>query len=188
MGKKQMKTNIPGATQQHLRMNFLYQAANLMTTLSDPIPLQTNQPPPLDTTTKSVHRRRIQWQGNQGLHPLGRYYNTTMKKIGKRMVLRLDPHIKRSICKRCNNTLIPAMTSSVRIQSRAQAIMTTCNTCGQQKRLGASADYQLFNDRRDVHYNRSASDNDDDDDDDNGKIAENQVTVNTTNHKGKGRT
>lgn len=38
--------------------------------------------------------------------------------------------------------------------------MTRCNICGEGKRWVARPDHQLFNDRPEVHYNRSPSDDD----------------------------
>ncbi|KAI8343747.1 RNAse P Rpr2/Rpp21/SNM1 subunit domain-containing protein [Chlamydoabsidia padenii] len=161
MGKQ--KSKLPAKTQQHIRMNFLCQAANLMAALSKPIPPPTkissnHQPLP--------NRNQLIWQQDpQGYHALSRYYNTTMKKIGQRMVLRLDPQLKRSICKRCSTSLIPAMTSTIRIHSRPEtATVTSCNICGERKRWVARPDHQLFTDRPDIHYNRSTSDDEDFDD------------------------
>ncbi|ORZ20380.1 RNAse P Rpr2/Rpp21/SNM1 subunit domain-domain-containing protein [Absidia repens] len=162
------KSKLPGASQQHIRMNFLSQAASLMAMLSSPIPAQQRQlqqEPRPDRPRRSSYRRNLVFQDDHnGLHSLSRYYNTTLKKIGQRMVLRLDPHLKRTICRRCNTSLIPAMTSTIRIRSRPETVtVTTCNICGEEKRLVAQPQYQLFNDRSDVHFNRSASDDDGDD-------------------------
>lgn len=68
MGKKKGNN---GPSQEHLqiyqRMNFLYQASNLMTTLVQP-----------ESPTAK----------HGSLAPLGRYYNNTMKRISKRLLLR----------------------------------------------------------------------------------------------------
>lgn len=68
MGKKKGNN---GPNQEHLqiyqRMNFLYQASHLMTTLVPP-----------ETATAQ----------HGSLAPLGRYYNHTMKRISKRLLLR----------------------------------------------------------------------------------------------------
>ncbi|CDH55726.1 predicted protein [Lichtheimia corymbifera JMRC:FSU:9682] len=113
MGKKKGNN---GPSQEHLqiyqRMNFLYQASNLMTTLVQP-----------ESPTAK----------HGSLAPLGRYYNNTMKRISKRLLLRSDPSIKRTICKRCDTTLIPALTSTVRMKDHASIIH--CKTCGTEKKL-----------------------------------------------------
>ncbi|ORX45261.1 hypothetical protein DM01DRAFT_360705 [Hesseltinella vesiculosa] len=65
-------------------------------------------------SSKNAPKTDIKWQASQDLHPLARYYNTNMKKIGRRLVIRVDPHIKRSICKRCDTPLLPVATSTTR--------------------------------------------------------------------------
>ncbi|SAL99313.1 hypothetical protein [Absidia glauca] len=159
------KSKLPGKSQQHIRMNFLCQAASLMATLSNPMPPQATTLSNTTSTTKDRSKRRpyrsgLVWQeDSHGYHALSRYYNTTMKKIGQRMVLRLDPQLKRTICKRCSTSLIPAMTSTVRIQARPETTtVTKCNICGDEKRWVARPGHELFSDRPEVHYNRSTSD------------------------------
>lgn len=93
MGKQ--KSKLPGATQQHIRMNFLAQAAGMMAMLSNPIPAQQQQQQHSQHLQQDRRHRRSYRKGlvfqedHDGLHSLSRYYNTTMKKIGQRMVLRL---------------------------------------------------------------------------------------------------
>ncbi|PKC60239.1 Rpr2-domain-containing protein [Rhizophagus irregularis] len=88
MGKKKEKNSEPRLIQHreiYQRMNFLYQAATLMTTITS----------------------------------LGRFYINTMKTIGTKQVLRIDPSIKRTICKRCETILLPGVTSKVRIKCKS---------------------------------------------------------------------
>ncbi|KAI9313114.1 RNAse P Rpr2/Rpp21/SNM1 subunit domain-containing protein [Dichotomocladium elegans] len=122
MGKK--KGAAAGPSQEHLqiyqRMNYLYQAATLMSTIG---------------------HQQTQTKSDVSTVPLGRYYNNTMKKIGKRLLLRADPTIKRTICKRCDTTLIPTLTATVRAHERASMIQ--CKTCGTQKKL-ATGKQMLF--------------------------------------------
>ncbi|KAI8150224.1 RNAse P Rpr2/Rpp21/SNM1 subunit domain-containing protein [Fennellomyces sp. T-0311] len=129
MGKK--KSGNQGSARQFLqtyqRMNFLHQAAILMS---------STQIPSRDESTE-----------NETLAALGRYYNNNMKRIGKKLVLRSDPHVKRSICKRCDTALIPVLTANVRIRAGQTATVTTCKTCGTQKRLLANPQHELFNDK-----------------------------------------
>ncbi|KAI9497094.1 RNAse P Rpr2/Rpp21/SNM1 subunit domain-containing protein [Zychaea mexicana] len=136
MGKK--KAANQGPTQQHLqayqRMNFLHQASILMSTTFTTLP---------NKNSKSTEKQHQQ----QSLAPLGRYYNNNMKKIGRKLVLRSDPSVKRAICKRCDTALIPALTASVRTRGTPTAVVTTCKTCGTQKRLVANPKHQLFNDK-----------------------------------------
>ncbi|KAL1936507.1 hypothetical protein VTP01DRAFT_641 [Rhizomucor pusillus] len=143
MGKK--KNAKDGPSQQHLqayqRMNFLHQAAVLMTTI-----VEHNS----NDSQRQPSRSKHVWQGDPkgSLAPLGRYYNNTMKKISRKLVSRVDPSIKRSVCKRCDTTLIPGRTASVRITSRPQtATVTQCNICGCTKHLLAGKKHELFNEK-----------------------------------------
>ncbi|XP_030060019.1 ribonuclease P protein subunit p21 isoform X2 [Microcaecilia unicolor] len=45
---------------------------------------------------------------------LARFYCHTQKTISKRLVLRQDPSVKRTICKRCYSLLLPGITATVR--------------------------------------------------------------------------
>ncbi|KAG2219139.1 hypothetical protein INT45_000511 [Circinella minor] len=136
MAKK--KATNQGPTQQHLqayqRMNFLHQASILMSTTI--VPTIDNN---MNNNKKSSELK--------SLAPLGRYYNNNMKKIGRKLVLRSDPSVKRTICKRCDTALIPALTATVRIKGTPTATVTTCKICGTQKRLVANPKYQLFNEK-----------------------------------------
>ncbi|KAI8613151.1 RNAse P Rpr2/Rpp21/SNM1 subunit domain-containing protein, partial [Chytriomyces sp. MP71] len=49
------------------------------------------------------------------LASLSRFYARNMKQVGARMVLRLDPSVKRAVCKRCDSILIPGLSASVEV-------------------------------------------------------------------------
>eukprot|EP01114_Cavostelium_apophysatum_P009358 TRINITY_DN22477_c0_g1_i1.p1 TRINITY_DN22477_c0_g1~~TRINITY_DN22477_c0_g1_i1.p1 ORF type:complete len:141 (-),score=21.17 TRINITY_DN22477_c0_g1_i1:74-496(-) len=66
---------------------------------------------------------------------LSRFFNHTLKKIASRQVLRIDPSMKRGICKGCNILLVPGTTSNVRIRAkRGSHHVVTCKECGRFKR------------------------------------------------------
>ena len=103
MGKKKQKNSEPRLIQHreiYQRMNFLYQAATLMTTIT------TDTQPQTPSNSKN-------------LASLGRFYVNTMKTIGTKQVLRIDPSIKRTICKRCDTILLPGVTSRIRIKCKS---------------------------------------------------------------------
>eukprot|EP00124_Ichthyophonus_hoferi_P004967 Ihof_evm3s627 gene=Ihof_evmTU3s627 len=80
--------------------------------------------------------------------PLARHYCITLKNIAKRLVLRIDPTVKRTICKRCNCLLAPGVTSTVRVQSKPRThLVITCNECGFLRRYNTSDSHQLWTDR-----------------------------------------
>ena len=67
--------------------------------------------------------------------PLARFYIYTMKGISKRLVIKLDPSIKRTICKHCDSLLVAGITMRVRVSSRREPhIVETCLYCNNQKR------------------------------------------------------
>ena len=72
---------------------------------------------------------------------LARFYIYTMMGISKRLVIRLDPSIKRTICKHCHSLLIPGITMKVRISpNREPHVVNTCLYCGKVKRYLARSD------------------------------------------------
>ena len=138
MGKKKEKNSGPRLIQHreiYQRMNFLYQAATLMTTITANIPqspqtTSKSQSPPLHSVSEQ-EQTLLQQQQEQfkltrnhtktnttNLVPLGRFYVNTMKTIGTKQVLRIDPSIKRTICKRCETILLPGVTSRIRIKCK----------------------------------------------------------------------
>ena len=73
--------------------------------------------------------------------PLARFYIYTLVNISKRLVIRLDPSIKRTICKHCYSLLIPGITMKVRISpNREPHVVNTCLYCGKVKRYLARSD------------------------------------------------
>uniref|UniRef100_A0A8C6TJ24 Uncharacterized protein n=1 Tax=Neogobius melanostomus TaxID=47308 RepID=A0A8C6TJ24_9GOBI len=99
----------------YLRLNFLYQAAHCV--------LAQNP----DNTE------------------LARFYCFTQKTIARRLVLRQDPSVKRTLCKKCYSLLIPGVTATTRQKTRFT--VTTCLSCGEKKTFLNNPDYVLWSDR-----------------------------------------
>jgi ribonuclease P protein subunit RPR2 len=55
-------------------------------------------------------------------------YIALMKKIGMRYNIRLQPHVKARICKKCGIYLVPGYNCRTRII--AKAVITECAACG----------------------------------------------------------
>jgi len=111
MGKKKAKDDkselVVKNKDAFIRMNFLYQAATM---LAGP-----------DKTEE---------------HKLSMFYAANMKRIGKRLVLRISPAVKRTICKYCSSPLIPAVSARVRLSaSHDRRLVVTCKYCNRLKRL-----------------------------------------------------
>ncbi|GBB88790.1 hypothetical protein RclHR1_01540013 [Rhizophagus clarus] len=158
-------------------MNFLYQAATLMTTIAanmtQPSPIlpststvsttsttstseQPSQSNPFSNQEQELQQRQSKIIKNdttnlgntKNLASLGRFYINTMKTIGTKQVLRIDPSIKRTICKRCETILLPGVTSKVRIKSRPEPhLHVTCTECNTSKNYSARKGYQLFSEK-----------------------------------------
>ncbi|KAK9468340.1 RNAse P Rpr2/Rpp21/SNM1 subunit domain-containing protein [Lipomyces arxii] len=121
---------------QYLRISFLYQAAQLMANTSRTSAELTSAP----------------------TAPLSRFYASQMRSVARKNVIRLDPSIKRTVCKRCDSVLIPGSTCAVAIENEsrdkvahADVLTHTCMVCGGQKRypVGMDRNYEVFTERGD---------------------------------------
>ena len=78
---------------------------------------------------------------------LVQHYCLTLKNIARKNVLRLDPSMKRSICKKCCMLLIPGITASVRIRKRGKSwAAVTCLECQVVKRFVVNKEHELWTD------------------------------------------
>ncbi|XP_075708911.1 ribonuclease P protein subunit p21 isoform X1 [Rhinoderma darwinii] len=80
---------------------------------------------------------------------LARFYCHTEKTIGKRLVLRQDPSIKRTICKRCSSLLLSGVTCTVRLRKRRGQRLTLvrCLSCGHTKRFLNNPNHKLWSEQ-----------------------------------------
>ncbi|OBZ89299.1 Ribonuclease P protein subunit p21 [Choanephora cucurbitarum] len=143
MAKKDKKTGVnPKNAQIFERLSYLHQASMLMSTIE--YPTTTSDTPKEDTHVKH-------WQGDPPgrLHSTSRYFNHNMKQITARLVLRLDPSIKRTVCKRCETSLLPFITSKSRIHSKpVPSVVQTCTVCKAKRRYTSqNPDHVLFNEK-----------------------------------------
>ncbi|XP_062251072.1 ribonuclease P protein subunit p21 isoform X1 [Platichthys flesus] len=78
---------------------------------------------------------------------LARFYSFTQRTIARRLVLRQDPSVKRTICKKCFSLLIPGVTATTRQQRKKRKTrftVVTCLSCGQSKKFLNNPDYCLW--------------------------------------------
>ncbi|XP_069006719.1 ribonuclease P protein subunit p21 [Embiotoca jacksoni] len=104
----------------HQRLNYLYQAAHCVLS-QNPVNVE-----------------------------LARFYCFTQKTIAKRLVLRQDPSVKRTLCKKCCSLLIPGVTATTRQRrknGRTRFTVMRCLSCGQSKTFLNNPDYCLWADR-----------------------------------------
>jgi len=100
------------------RINYLYQAARTM----------------LEHNTKQPQ--------------VSCFYGHVLSNVAARGVLKLDPSIKRTICKACNAVLIPGLTSSVRIRGKRQKhLVITCIQCKTLKRFVCNSKHKLWSEQ-----------------------------------------
>lgn len=81
---------------------------------------------------------------------LARFYCFTQKTIARRLVLRQDPSVKRTLCKKCCSLLIPGVTATTRQRRKKRKTRFTvvrCLSCGQSKTLLNDPDYCLWAER-----------------------------------------
>ncbi|XP_038228296.1 ribonuclease P protein subunit p21 [Dermochelys coriacea] len=77
---------------------------------------------------------------------LARFYCHAQRSISRRLVLRQDPSVKRTICKSCSSLLVPGISSTVR-QRRHRGrrwSVIRCLCCGQTKRFPSNPGYKLW--------------------------------------------
>ncbi|KAF9432882.1 Ribonuclease P protein subunit p21 [Entomortierella beljakovae] len=90
------------------------------------------------STNKAHHRLTCPNKDNDQhqLSGTARFYASTLREVGRKNVIRVDPVIKRTICQRCEAILIPSISCEVRIQAVPQLhTELTCTACGAFRRL-----------------------------------------------------
>lgn len=78
---------------------------------------------------------------NQNL-PASTLYSQLMVNVSKKTVQRMEPEVKRTVCKRCNTFLQPGMTCKVRVKRKF--LNVTCLVCATQKRFKLDKNYELW--------------------------------------------
>lgn len=98
------------------RMNFLYQAADICRNLRK------------SESTK-----------------LAMYYSSLMTSIGRKAQARMDPQLKRILCKGCNTLLVPGDTVVVRVLRKPDpSVVWVCLFCGVLKIFRSRKDYIIW--------------------------------------------
>ncbi|XP_028824980.1 ribonuclease P protein subunit p21 [Denticeps clupeoides] len=81
---------------------------------------------------------------------LARFYTFTQNSVARRLVLRQDPSVKRTMCRRCCSLLVPGVTARVRQRKnkrRQRATSIQCLSCGQTRKLPNNPDHELWVDK-----------------------------------------
>ncbi|XP_016047702.1 ribonuclease P protein subunit p21 isoform X2 [Erinaceus europaeus] len=89
---------------------------------------------------------------------LARFYCHTERTIAKRLVLRRDPSVKRTLCRGCSSLLIPGLTCTQR-QRRCKGqrwTVQTCLTCQRSQRFLNDPEHLLWGDRPEAQLGNQA--------------------------------
>lgn len=97
---------------------------------------------------------------SHGVPVMSRMMARNVDLVSKRTVLKLLPHLKRTMCKKCSTVLIPGLTLSMGIENKlkeeksekADVLVHTCLQCQTQKRypIGKNSTYRLFGEKNGV--------------------------------------
>ncbi|ESK92048.1 ribonuclease p 21kda subunit [Moniliophthora roreri MCA 2997] len=120
------------------RLNFLYQASVYLNSIDDSGSSSQKQPTP-DVTQKS-NRQKKRKSRRAGPKNLAKSYIDTMKLVSTKTIVRMDPSIKRTLCKGCSTVLMPGSTATVRIKassSHGHVMTYTCTECRTSRRIPA---------------------------------------------------
>jgi len=133
------------------RLNFLYQTSVYLAQIAQGMPSAPDLGPKVGSSTEKTSQQRRERKrtgggggkdktGRESLLNLSKQHTRTIKAIGNKAVLRIDPTVKRTICKGCQTVLIPGVTASVRIKPSAihsHLARYTCLACRTSRKFPA---------------------------------------------------
>ncbi|KIM30513.1 hypothetical protein M408DRAFT_66196 [Serendipita vermifera MAFF 305830] len=132
------------------RMNFLYQVASHL----------SQQPCLPEESEKPSSDKRDRGKRKGSLQDLAGFHVRAIKTIGNKSMVKIDPSVKRTICKACNIVLIPGQTSSVRVKSSKSHRFVrnqTCHNCGWVQRIPCPPRPQLDEESKDARKDEGSS-------------------------------
>ncbi|XP_059222738.1 uncharacterized protein LOC131996800 [Stomoxys calcitrans] len=93
---------------------------------------------------------------------LASYYGELCKNIGKKSVLRMEPSIKRTLCKRCSLAQQPSITSEILVRKgkttniyptssidESSELICKCKLCGHSKKFVVNSSYKFWLENKD---------------------------------------
>ncbi|KAJ4493760.1 RNAse P Rpr2/Rpp21/SNM1 subunit domain-containing protein [Lentinula edodes] len=148
MGKKH-KNDIPNPSSISnrdviQRLNFLYQASVYLHNIhssSQSTPVSSSSQPVNESTSKKNEGKKSKKKRIVQLNDLSRSYIETMKSVGTKTTVQVDPSVKRTLCKGCNAVLVPGSTASVRTRrssTHGHIMIYTCSGCKHHSRIPAA--------------------------------------------------
>ncbi|KAH9892669.1 Rpr2-domain-containing protein [Cubamyces lactineus] len=125
------------------RINFLYQASAYLSTISQSLHPSDGDAAKTDrrkARSEKKHKKRPNLRHPRNIAELSRSYVGTMRIVGQKTMVRMDPCLKRTLCKGCDAVLIPGATTTVRVHplpSHGEAVVYTCTNCQTIRRIPA---------------------------------------------------
>ncbi|GAA5987949.1 hypothetical protein JCM10908_007284 [Rhodotorula pacifica] len=92
-------------------------------------------------TGKQNKRKRARMSSKQALAPISDHLASQMSSVAKKATVRMDPALKRAVCRCCDAALIPGLSSTVRVKpskAHAHMLVYTCLGCHAQRRIPAT--------------------------------------------------
>ncbi|KAL2069085.1 hypothetical protein VTL71DRAFT_15423 [Oculimacula yallundae] len=135
------------------RVSYLYQAAAYMAAQQQQYPAKESQTTADDednkegTGTTAANSGELQLPLSQ---PASRRLVSDMRAVSHKVLMRISPAMKHSICKNCDTMMIDGSTCTSEVENRskggkkpwADILVRRCNTCGLAKRFPLVADRQ----------------------------------------------
>lgn len=155
----------------HSRILYLHNASSYIQSMAPGEPVSdsqaqkdNHQSPSLQNkvTQNYIHKPYKKAVGpgkEQPILNLCRLYNSQMRAVSLKSQRRLPPEIKRSMCKRCDTSLIPDITCTESVENNskgrkkpwADVSVVHCNTCGTKKRYPQNPRNPKLSQRRQQH-------------------------------------
>jgi len=135
------------------RLNFLYQASVYLNSVSPRQPSTSNDIPKMEVVRDGEkHKKKKKLRSNViSTTDLSRSYIKSMKIVGQKTTVKMDPSVKRTLCKGCNIVLMSGSTATIRVKSspsHGHAVTYTCTSCNTSRRIPAPP--TLFPEQLDV--------------------------------------
>jgi len=143
----------------HSRISFLYQAAAYLATQEQPLTLTTSAEDGAELRQGHQqagngnimqHATPIESQSTSS-QVLSRQMLSDLRSVSHKMLIRLSPAMKHTICKRCDTLLVDGSTCITEVENKskngkkpwADVLVRKCTSCGCESRFPVNVDRQF---------------------------------------------
>jgi ribonuclease P protein subunit RPR2 len=139
------KTGVPNKS-LHSRVSYLYQAAAFLASQNETSCTKMDcESGELITTP-----RELDDYSTKALQATTRHLVKDLRAVSQKVLLRMSPTMKHSICKNCDTMLIEGKTCTSEVENRskgskkpwADVLVLKCNVCGSARRFPLAAERQ----------------------------------------------